>query len=53
MSDDKRSEANAQTARDLRETAAKNGHQMTQTEARARVDRAREIGDQKRNNGNR
>ena len=53
MSDDKRRDAIAQTARDVREAAAKSGHHMTQTEARARVAGAVEKGDRKRENGNR
>jgi hypothetical protein len=41
------------TAQSLRQEAAKNGHQMTQTQAENRVREAVRQGDQKRNNGNR
>ena len=53
MSDDKRRDAIAETARVVRESAAKSGHTMTQTEAQARVASAVEKGDRKRENGNR
>lgn len=53
MSHDLRNEAIQQTARDYREAAAKNGVQVTQSQAETRVREAVRQGDRKRENGNR
>jgi hypothetical protein len=53
VSDDKTRDAIDRTAVRVREAAQKNGVSMTHTEARDRVEAARESGDRKRENGNR
>ena len=45
--------AREETAKIVRDAAAKHGHQMTHTEARERVDRAVTRGDRIRDNRNR
>jgi len=50
---DKTRDAIESVARDIRDNAAKSGHQMTQSEAVAKVRKARERGDRIRENGNR
>ena len=53
MSQDRTRDAIDSVARDVRNEAARNGTQMTQTEARERVEAARERGDRIRENRNR
>jgi len=53
VNEERRRDAIGKTAKTFREAAAKNGHQMTQTDAEARVRRAVTSGDQKRDNNNR
>jgi len=48
-----RRNAIGKTAKTLRESAANNGHDMSQEQAEARVRQAVTRGDQKRNNNNR
>lgn len=43
----------ARTARELRDNAAKHGTQISEADARRKVERAVEQGDRKRENGNR
>lgn len=50
---DRKVRAREETAQMVREVAAKGGVQMTQTEARARVDKACDRGDRIRDNNNR
>lgn len=51
--EDKTREAISRTAKNMRDHAASKGVQMTQTQAREQVAKARARGDRERENGNR